>query len=302
MKYKDSFHPYAMITIIFWSLAYVFTRLALQHFSAFSLGFLRYFTASVTLLVIGFVIKFKIPDKSDIKWFLLSGFTGFFLYMITFNKGCETVSSSTGSVIIAIVPIITALLARIVYHEQLGVIQWLAILIAFVGVVILKLLNSGFTMNTGILWLVGASILLSIYNLTQRHLTKKYSAVQSSAFSIFSGTLMLSTFLPGSVKELATVTPIHIIYILILGIFSSAIAFIAWAKAFSKAKQTSYVSNYMFVTPFLASLLGFIIANERVETSTLIGGFVILLGLLIFNYGDRIIKTFFQKKAAGTIS
>ena len=36
MKFKNSFHPYAMVTILFWSLAYVLTRLTLQYFSAFS--------------------------------------------------------------------------------------------------------------------------------------------------------------------------------------------------------------------------------------------------------------------------
>jgi hypothetical protein len=35
-----------MITIFFWSLAYVLTRIALRHYSALPLGFLRYFIAS----------------------------------------------------------------------------------------------------------------------------------------------------------------------------------------------------------------------------------------------------------------
>lgn len=253
MKLKDSFHPYAMITILFWSMAYVFTRLALQYFSAFSLGFLRYLTATCLLIVISVFIKLKIPQVADFKWFLLSGLTGFFLYMVAFNKGCETVSSSTSSVIIAVVPIITALLARFVYHEKLNSVQWMAILTGFTGVIVLNVMKSGFTVNIGILWLSGAAVLLSIYNLVQRHLTKKYTAIQSSAFSIFSGTLMLAIFLPSSVDELVNVPPIQIVYILILGIFSSAIAYISWAKAFSKAKQTSYVSNYMFITPRIIS-------------------------------------------------
>ena len=57
MKLKDSFHPYAIITIFFWSLAYVLTRLTLQYFSAFSLGFLRYFIASCTLLIVAIITK-----------------------------------------------------------------------------------------------------------------------------------------------------------------------------------------------------------------------------------------------------
>ena len=38
LKLRDSFHPYAMTTILFWSLAYVLTRLTLRDYAAPSLG------------------------------------------------------------------------------------------------------------------------------------------------------------------------------------------------------------------------------------------------------------------------
>jgi hypothetical protein len=41
MKIKNSYHLYASVTILFWSFAYVLTRLTLQYFSALPLGFLR---------------------------------------------------------------------------------------------------------------------------------------------------------------------------------------------------------------------------------------------------------------------
>ena len=50
MQVKNSYHPYAIITILFWSLAYVLTRLTLQYFSVFSLGFPRYVAASLALI------------------------------------------------------------------------------------------------------------------------------------------------------------------------------------------------------------------------------------------------------------
>lgn len=65
MNFKDSFHPYAMITILFWSLAYVLTRLSLQYFSTFSLGFLRYLIASLALIVIAVLTKMKLPRRKD---------------------------------------------------------------------------------------------------------------------------------------------------------------------------------------------------------------------------------------------
>ena len=288
MKFKDSYHPYAIITIVFWSLAYVLTRLTLQYFSSFSLGFLRYFIASCTLICIAFMTKMKFPSRRDLPWFLLAGAVGFFIYIITFNKGQESITASTASVVIATVPVITAVLARFIYSEKLSCIQWGAILIELTGVCILTLLKGIFSINIGLLWLFLAALVLSIYNLIQRRLTKKYTALQTSSFSIFSGTLLLAVFMPASVKEVLHVPFIQLFYVVLLGVFSSAIAYIAWSKAFSKARQTSDVSNYMFVTPFLTSTLDFFIANEIPEYSTLIGGAVILFGILVFNFGDKV--------------
>ncbi len=288
MKLRDSFHPYAITTIIFWSLAYVLTRLALQYFSAFSLGFLRYFAASCTLVAVAVLTKMKLPHKADLPWFLAAGAVGFFLYMIAFNKGQETVTASTGSVVIATVPVITALLARFVYKEKLYRFQWAAIVIEFAGVLVLVLMDGVFSINIGLIWLFLAAVSLSIYNLLQRKLTKAYTALQTSAFSIFFGTLFLAVFIPTSVKEVSSAPVIQLVYVAVLGIFSSAIAYVAWSKAFAKAKQTSQVSNYMFVTPFLTSILGLLIAGEIPSRATLFGGSIIILGVLVFNFGGKI--------------
>jgi len=287
MKFKDSFHPYAMVTILFWSLAYVFTRLTLQYFSAFSLGFLRYFIASCTLLFIAVFLRLKPPHKKDIPWFLAAGGVGFFLYMIAFNQGQAVVTAATGSIVIATVPVITALLARFVYQEHLTKIQWVAIFLEFAGAAVLTLMHNTFSLNHGVLWLLLAALFLSLYNLLQRRLTKTYTPLQTSAYSIFFGTLLLAIFAPAAVRELSHAPPIHFLYLAVLGIGSSAIAYVSWAKAFSKADQTSQVSNYMFVTPFLTSILGFLIAQETPDVSTLIGGIIIMFGVLLFHLGGK---------------
>lgn len=290
MKLKDSYHPYAIITIIFWSLAYSFTKLALMHFTAFSLGFLRYLTASVTLIIISLFIKIEIPKRKDIPMFIAAGASGFFLYMVTFNKGAESVSSATGSVIIATAPLITALIARFIYNEKLSAYQWAGIIIQFSGVLILTLMDGIFSINKGLIWLFGAAVALSIYNLIQRKLTQTYTAIQTSAFSIYFGTVMLAVFLPSSVEEVSTASASQLFNIIVLGVFSSAVAYITWSKAFSKAEQTSQVSNYMFITPFTTSIISFLIIGEIPDKATLIGGAVILFGIFIFNFAERIQK------------
>ena len=290
MKIKDNYHIYAIITIIFWSSAFVLTRLALKYFSPFSLGFLRYLIASISLLIFIIFIKIKIPKKEDIKWFILAGFFGFFFYILAFNLGSSTVSASTSSLIIATAPVITTLFARIIHKEKLTIIQYTAIIIEFIGVGVLTLTNGIFSVNTGFLWLISASIALSIYNILQRKLAKIYSAIQASVFSIWFGTILLFIFLPNSFTEIKNVPSIQIIYILILGIFPSAFAYITWTYAFSKSKNTSSVTNYMFITPFLTTILGIIIAKETPDSTTISGGIIIIIGMFIYNFSNKLIK------------
>lgn len=291
MKFRDSFHPYAIVTIVFWSLAYVLTRLTLQYFSAFSLGFLRYLVASAALAVMAVATKMQLPRKKDLPWFLAAGGVGFFFYMIAFNQGQATVTAATGSVVIATVPVITALFARFVYAEKLAAHQWCAIAVEFAGVAVLTLMNGAFSVNTGLLWLLLAALALSLYNLLQRKLTKTYTALQTSTYSILLGTCLLAVFAPSAIREASRAPAVQYLYVAVLGICSSAVAYVSWAKAFSKAKKTSQVSNYMFVTPFLTSVLGFLLAGEVPDRATLIGGSIILLGVFLFNFGGRFFKT-----------
>jgi drug/metabolite transporter (DMT)-like permease len=207
--------------------------------------------------------------------------------MVAFNTGQATLNSSTSSVVIALVPVVTSVLARVIYHENLRPVQWLSIAVSFSGVVILTVLSGGFKLNIGILWLLAAVVLLSLFNILQRKLTKSYSSLQTSAFSIFMGTILLAVFLPSSVQQASQAPAIQWVYLLVLGIGSSAIAYCAWAAAFARAEKTSSVSNYMFVTPFLASVLGVVIGGEAIELPTVVGGVVILSGLLLFNFGGR---------------
>lgn len=298
MKIKNSFHTYAAVTILFWSLAYVLTRLALQTFSAFSLGFLRYAVASCAMLVFAFATKMKRPRPADLPWLLLSGAAGFFLYMIAYNQGQAMVTASTASIVIATVPVITALFASVLYREKLRGFQWAAMAVELAGVVVLTVLHGALSVNTGLVWLFIAALALSAYNLLQRRLTKTYTSFQVSAYGIFFGTLLLTFFAPAAVREIRTAPAISIVYVAVLGVFSGAVAYAAWAKAFSLAKQTSQVSNYMFVTPFVTSVLGFLIAGEVPDRATLLGGGMILLGAFVFNFGGSILKRAHHKKQA----
>lgn len=282
---KPLYQPYALATIFCWSLAFVFTRMTLSYFSAASLGFLRYLVASAALIVIAVIKKIKSPKPADWPLFLVSGFFGFFLYMIAFNKGLSSVPAATASVVNATVPVVTALIAGVVYREKIRGFQWVAVVIELIGIAVLTVMSGGLTQSGGLVWLFLAALSLSTYNILQRKLTKKYTAMQASTYSIFAGTLMLAFFSPTAFRELAAAPAAQYIYVALLGVFPSAIAYVSWSVAFSKAERTSQVSNFTVLTLFFTSLLGILILGETPNAATLVGGGITLAGVLLFNYG-----------------
>ena len=293
LKLKDSFHTYALTTTIFWALGKAGTRIAMRHFSAGSFGLWRCFIASCVLTVVVLVTKIRLPKKEDIKWVFAAGGFGFFLYMIAFNKGSETVTVATASVILATAPVVTAILASILYKEKLNALQWFATFLELAGVMLITLMEGAFTVNHGLIWLFLAILSVSLYNIFQRKLTKTYSGLQASTYSMFAGTLMLAIFSPQAIQEMQSAPPVQVLYVVVLGVFSSALAYATWSIAFEKAKLASSVSNYMFVTPFLSSLMGVWLADEIPTVSTLVGGAIILSGMLLFNFEAKI-REFFQ--------
>lgn len=280
-----SFHVYALITILCWSVGNTFTKITVAYLSPCPLAALRYAIAFAAFIVIALIIKMKLPQRKDLLWFLLAGATGFFGFTLAFNKGCETVTASTASVILAAVPVITALFANFIYKERLRAVQWAAITVEFCGVAIMTLMNGLEAVKPGMLWVFIAALSLSTYNLIVRHLTKRYTSLQTSAFSIFAGAILLMVFLPQAVAEIPQVPLRPLFYVVFMGVFASALAYATWAKAFSKAPKTSQVSNYMFLTPFVTGILEFFLTGAVPDLATILGGIVIFAGLFIFTFG-----------------
>lgn len=274
-----------MVTILFWAMAPVTTRLSLKYYSPMSLGTLRYLISSLILIVILIVTRTPPPEKKDLPWFVASGLCGFTLYMISFNNGLRYTESATTSVIMATAPVITAIISKFVYNENLKKYQWAAIALEFLGIIVLVLAGRSLTLNKGVLWLSIGAITTAFYNVIQRKLTRKYSSFRIVSYSILIGTFFLLWFAPQGIAELRTAPLNQIRNLLYLAIFTSTIAYLSWTVAFSVADKTSHVSNYMFLMPMLSATFGFLFNNEIPGPNTVYGGLMILAGMALFNFG-----------------
>lgn len=285
MNHKVKTNLFAFGTISIWALAFPVTKIAMEHFDPGVLGFLRCAIAAVVLLVIGKLNHMRLPQKKgDILWLFLAGATGFGLYLILFNTGIKTLTSATSSIVIALTPVLTAIVAAKIYKESIKPLGWCMIGLAFAGVVILLLWDGILSINTGLIWTLGAMAIFSAYNLISRKLSAMgYTPLEIVAYGVTFGTLMLLFYLGRGIAEVSTATPIELLALFFLGIFPSALAYFFWGMALSLAERTSEVTNYMFVTPLLSTVFGFLLLREVPSAGTFLGGGVIIMSVILFN-------------------
>lgn len=282
-------HFYALATIILWSYAYVGTRLVvLDHtIGAAQLGFIRNLTAALFFVALLRIQRAALPAPRDVPVFLLAGFLGFALYMFIFTKGMETVTGGTSAILLATIPLFTAALSAFFFRERLSPLGWLALLISFSGTAILSLWHGVFSLNVGVAWTLGAAVSMSFYNILQRYLSRRaarpYTSLQITSYSFMSAVFLSLFLLPSSAEQFLAASGSIRLTAILLGIFPSALAFLAWAKAISLGKNLSSVVNYLFLVPFTALIACYFALDELPDAGALVGGAVILAGLWLFN-------------------
>lgn len=284
MKAKVKLNIYSFITVFLWAAAFPLTKVAGAYFSPYDLGLIRCTVAAASLLIIGMLSHMRKPlCKRDLFLMAITGIFGFALYLIFFNTGIMTISSATSSVIVASTPIMTAIVCSRLYDERISPAGRLAIFLSFMGVIILLFWKGALSIEIGVVWTLAAAVVFCIYNVLSRRLVSAgYSSVEIVTYGMISAAAVMMVFLPGTVSEISQAEPKALIIAAALGVFPSAISYFLWAKAMSLADKTSEVTNYMFITPLLSTVIGFLLLGEIPDMGTIIGGVVIIAGVILF--------------------
>ena len=238
------------------------------------------------MLVLGRLQGMALPQKKHIPLFLLSGIFGYVIYTVAMNIGLQTLPSATCSLLVATSPIMTAVIAARVYQERISLLSWTAIFVAFAGVAILLLWDSGgaFSIDVAMLWMLLSAASWAGYNIMTRKLVALgYTSAQITCFSMLGAALWLCGSAADGFRQMATGELRHFLALFYLAIISNAVGCILWGKAMAYAEKTSEVANFMFLSPLLSALMSFFLLREVPGMGTFVGGAVIICGLLLFH-------------------
>ncbi|MBZ5666171.1 MAG: DMT family transporter [Acidobacteriia bacterium] len=274
-------------TLVVWASAFAGIRAGLRAYSPANLAILRFLVASSVLAVYAAVAHFRPPKMSDIPGLILTGAIGITFYNLALNYGETRVTAGAASLLIASVPIWTALAARFWLHEKLTAIGWCGVFVSFAGIALITSgEGEGIRLSPQALIILAAAITSALYMILQKHYLGRYSALEFTAYSIWFGTALMLPFGNGLLHTLRSAPVSATLAVVYLGIFPGALAYVGWAYVLSHG-AAGRTSTLLYVIPVLAIGIGWLWLGEVPRLLTFAGGAVALAGVVMVNLRGR---------------
>lgn len=278
----------ALLANIIFGFSFIFSKTALSVSHPLIILSVRFTFAFIFLNILLISDRFKINLKGKPKTKLIfMGLAQPLLYFVFELYGLSMVSSALSGVIIALVPVVVIILARIVLKENATALQTLCTLISIIGVSAISIISNNGSKNhfLGILLLVCAVICASVFNILSRSESAYFSPFERTYVMFLIGVIGFNLIAVLTLKEnyfpllIASLSNIKFLTAIIyLSLFSSVLAFLLYnfSTTVISVVQSSSFSNIITAVTVLA---GVVILKESFSVLEYILCVIIVLGV-----------------------
>jgi drug/metabolite transporter (DMT)-like permease len=282
-----------ILAMIFWAFSFIWFKMANENFRPITIVFMRLVFAVIILTAYLTVTKkFVKIRKSDYKLFLMMSLFEPFIYFLGESYGLTYVSATVGSVLISTIPVFATIGAWIFFREKLKLINYLGIILSFIGVLVFLMnKDGGISYSLKGVALIFLAVFAAVgYNLTLSRLVDHYSPIYIvNVQNVIGAILFLPIFLT---IELRSFTGIEfslrmLLPVLQLALFASCAAFILFAYS---VRNLGLLKANVFTNsiPLFTAFFSFILLGDKLTVQNLIGMVVVVAGLYMSQLRGRI--------------
>ena len=248
----------AMMAAIFWGANFNLARPVISEMGPYIAGASRYILAAIIMLLITMIKKETIPLR-HMKSYLTLGVVGVFGFNLFFFLGMQTSSAVNGALIMALNPLLTAILGYFILKDMPTKRQLIAFPIGVAGVAIV-VLGAGAHINISIgdFYILLANLSWALYNvLVRRMMPKDVGGIANTAgiMTVGAAALTLIAVLQGDTFIVPTIsTGISLILMTIGG---SVLAYLFWNASIAKlgpSKAAIFMNLVPVTTMVIASI------------------------------------------------
>ncbi|WP_187640006.1 DMT family transporter [Bosea sp. F3-2] len=280
------------ICSLLWGSSYLFIKLMSGEVSALAIAASRGLLGAAVLSLWSLGRRRSpLPRRAEILPWIMLGTTNGWLPNVLVGYALVQLASGPAAMIQAAGPLVTALVAHLVFSEErLSRRRLGGILLGMAGVALLigpRLFEGGGT-ALSVLAMIGATLSYTVANLYVRTVPAATGDPARLALGqqMFSGTI--ATALTLAVLGPAAFVPLggHLPAMLALGIFATAIPVTVFMRLIRAAGPTrAAMTGYL--VPTVAVILGVVVLHENLELRQILGGCIILAGVFLVTMAPR---------------
>jgi drug/metabolite transporter (DMT)-like permease len=195
--------------------------------------------------------------------------------------GMITTTATNTAWILTTAPIFIALLSYLWLKEPLGRFQFVGIILATVGVVILVSRGDIGSLNwissTGDWIVLGSCVTWAFYTIVTRKITKiMHPLVATFWMIVMAGVVIVPySFLKSGVHVYYSLPVRGVIAVVFLGVGCLAMSFWAWSEGLAR-KPAAEVGIYLYLEPLFTMFGAAVLLNEKITAGVLVGALFIV--------------------------
>lgn len=262
-------------------------------------GFILLRVAVATILFwLFFVLKNKAPqkiDKRDYPRLILCGLFGVAMNQLFFFEGLSRTTPVHASLMMLTTPILVVIMASVILKEKFTINKGLGIFLGLVGAFFLiytgkkSALGSNPALGDFFVFINAASY--SMYLITVKPLMKKYAPLAVIRWVFLFGALMV---LPFGFSQLGQVDwgqfTTESYWVLAYVLFAMTFLAYLWNVFAMKQLSPTVIGSYIYLQPFLASVIAIVFFDETMSWSKALAGLLIFAGVFLVSKKKAIQK------------
>ena len=274
-----------VLMVCIWGLNFAVAKRALETLDPLAFNAVRYVLASAFVL---FVLRrqgrLELPARVDWPRLLVLGIFGNAIYQLAFIVGLNLTTAGSGSLMLAVMPVFVLAL-DLWGGERHSPRAWVGAAGSLVGVAMVSraaLRLEGTEALLGNLLMILAAAFWALYTQGSRPLIRRYGAVRTTAWTLWSGAVII--FLMGIPSLLrqdwAAVDTVSWAGLLYSAFLSIGLAYLLWYRSVGRlgSSRTAIYSN---LTPVVALAAGALWLGEAVTPLSLIGAAMVIGGVML---------------------
>jgi len=259
------------------------SKLILEHISPYMLSSLLYFGAGLGMLLVGGFRKIMKVENKEAK--LSRKELPYIVLMVLIDTaapillllGLKTTTASSASLLYNFEIVATAVIALLVFRENVGKRLWIAIIIITVSSMILSVSDiRSLSFSPGAILVLLGCISWGLENNVTRKLSIKdpLHVALIKGFGAGTGALVVALLANGLVWD-----AIYVIAGLVLGFFAYGISVFLYITA-QRSLGAARTSSYYAVAPFIGAILSFILFSDQITIAFAIAFLLMIIGVL----------------------